>query len=84
VNGSSSPAAYDGSQFAKRGVVMVSFHYGTGRFGFFSLIWRGLPQRTAYSIKTDTLMDFSATGPVAKCDPWKDRLDLTGRLATQK
>jgi para-nitrobenzyl esterase len=36
VNGGSSPAVYDGSQFAKRGVVMVSFNYRVGRFGFFA------------------------------------------------
>ena len=36
VNGGSSPAVYDGSQFAKRGVVMVSFNYRLGRFGFFA------------------------------------------------
>ncbi|HEX4004665.1 MAG TPA: carboxylesterase family protein [Acidobacteriaceae bacterium] len=35
VNGGSSPAVYDGSQFAKRGVVFVSFNYRVGRFGFF-------------------------------------------------
>jgi para-nitrobenzyl esterase len=35
VNGGSSPAVYDGSQFAKDGVVFVSFNYRLGRFGFF-------------------------------------------------
>ena len=35
VNGGSSPAVYDGSQFARRGVVLVSFNYRVGRFGFF-------------------------------------------------
>jgi len=35
VNGGSSPAVYDGSQFARRGVVLVSFNYRLGRFGFF-------------------------------------------------
>jgi para-nitrobenzyl esterase len=35
VNGGSSPAVYDGSQFARRGVVFVSFNYRLGRFGFF-------------------------------------------------
>ena len=29
-------------------------------------------------------MDFSPSGPVAKADPWRDRLDLVERLATQK
>jgi para-nitrobenzyl esterase len=36
VNGGSSPAVYSGSQFAKRGVVFVSFNYRLGRFGFFA------------------------------------------------
>jgi para-nitrobenzyl esterase len=36
VNGGSSPAVYDGSPFAKRGVVFVSFNYRVGRFGFFA------------------------------------------------
>src|SRR4030095_12571336 len=32
VNGGSSPAVYDGSHFAKRGLVFVSFNYRLGRF----------------------------------------------------
>ena len=36
VNGGSSPAVYDGGAFARRGVVMVSFNYRVGRFGFFA------------------------------------------------
>jgi para-nitrobenzyl esterase len=36
VNGGSSPAVYDGSAFARRGVVLVSFNYRVGRFGFFA------------------------------------------------
>lgn len=36
VNGGSSPSVYDGSQFAKQGVVFVSFNYRLGRFGFFA------------------------------------------------
>jgi len=36
VNGGSSPAVYDGSQFAHGGVVFVSFNYRVGRFGFFA------------------------------------------------
>jgi para-nitrobenzyl esterase len=34
VNGGSSSAVYDGTQFAKRGLVFVSFNYRIGRFGF--------------------------------------------------
>ena len=36
VNGGSSPAVYDGGQFAKRGIVFVSFNYRLGRFGYFA------------------------------------------------
>jgi para-nitrobenzyl esterase len=36
VNGGSSPAVYDGSAFARQGVVFVSFNYRLGRFGFFA------------------------------------------------
>ena len=44
----------------------------------------GLPEWPAYQPKTDMLMDFTATGPVAKADPLKDRLDLVEQLAEQK
>ncbi|MBC3767095.1 carboxylesterase/lipase family protein [Neptunicella marina] len=36
VNGGASPAVYDGSEFARQGVVFVSFNYRLGRFGFFA------------------------------------------------
>ncbi len=36
VNGGTSPAVYDGTHFAERGVVLVSFNYRVGRFGFFA------------------------------------------------
>jgi para-nitrobenzyl esterase len=36
VNGGSSPSVYDGTAFAKDGVVLVSFNYRLGRFGFFA------------------------------------------------
>ena len=36
VNGGSSPSVYDGSAFARRGLVFVSFNYRVGRFGFFA------------------------------------------------
>jgi para-nitrobenzyl esterase len=36
VNGGSSPAVYDGSEFARQGVVFVSFNYRLGRLGFFA------------------------------------------------
>ena len=36
VNGGSSPSVYDGSAFARRGVVLVSLNHRLGRFGFFA------------------------------------------------
>jgi para-nitrobenzyl esterase len=42
VNGGSSPAVYDGTNFAKQGVILVSLNYRLGRFGFF-----GFPALTA-------------------------------------
>lgn len=36
VDGGTSPAVYDGSSFARRGVVLVSFNYRLGNFGFFA------------------------------------------------
>jgi len=36
VNGGTSPAVYDGSAFAKNGIILVSFNYRLGRFGFFA------------------------------------------------
>lgn len=36
VDGGTSPAVYDGSSFARDGVVLVSFNYRLGNFGFFA------------------------------------------------
>jgi para-nitrobenzyl esterase len=36
VSGGTSPAVYDGSRLAGKGVVLVSFNYRLGRFGFFA------------------------------------------------
>ncbi len=36
VNGGTSPAVYNGSEFARDGVVLVSFNYRLGNFGFFA------------------------------------------------
>lgn len=44
----------------------------------------GLPDWPSYHANGDVLMDFSENGPVAKPDPWKQRLDLTEKLATSK
>jgi para-nitrobenzyl esterase len=47
VDGGTSPAVYDGSEFARRGVVLVSFNYRLGNLGFFAfpaLAGAGAPQ----------------------------------------
>ena len=36
VDGGASPAVYDGTEFARDGVVLVSFNYRLGNFGFFA------------------------------------------------
>lgn len=36
VNGGGSPKVYDGSEFAKDGIVLVSFNYRLGNLGFFA------------------------------------------------
>ena len=41
----------------------------------------GLPTWPQYDPQRDVLLDFTAAGPVAKPDPWRTRLDLTGTLA---
>jgi para-nitrobenzyl esterase len=41
----------------------------------------GLPNWPAYTSKSDEIMDFTPTGPAAKADPWKARLDLTAASA---
>lgn len=47
VDGGTSPAVYDGSSFARRDVVLVSFNYRLGNFGFFAfpaLARAGMPE----------------------------------------
>ena len=50
-----SPAVYDGSQFAKQGVVLVSFNYRIGRFGFFAhpALSAEQPGRAARQLRAD-------------------------------
>jgi para-nitrobenzyl esterase len=43
----------------------------------------GLPKWPAYDAKSDVLLDFSMSGPVAVADPWKARLDLVEALAAK-
>ena len=41
----------------------------------------GRPKWPAYTEKDDVILDFAATGPAAKADPWKARLDIIERFA---
>jgi len=54
VNGGSSPAVYDGSKFAEKGVVFISANYRLGRFGFFAFPELTKETRTAWSAITDS------------------------------
>jgi para-nitrobenzyl esterase len=40
------------------------------------------PRWPAYTEKDDVIMDFAVTGPAAKADPWKTRLDIIERFAS--
>lgn len=43
----------------------------------------GLPAWPAYNAASDSMIDFTLTGPVAGTDPWKARLDLITALASK-
>ncbi len=60
VNGGSSPDIYDGSAFAKGGVIYVSFNYRLGRFGFF-----GHPALTAENADKGLLGNYGYMDQVA-------------------
>jgi para-nitrobenzyl esterase len=44
----------------------------------------GLPQWPRYNSAKDVLMDFTDNGPVAKRDPWEQRLNLTQQAITNQ
>jgi para-nitrobenzyl esterase len=44
----------------------------------------GLPDWPKYDSSSDMLMDFSDSGPTAKSDPWRERLDLTEKQEAQQ
>jgi len=44
----------------------------------------GRPHWPAHNAKTDMLMNFTNSGPVAEADPWKDRLDLIEATSASK
>lgn len=55
VDGGTSPAIHDGTQFARDGVVLVSFNYRLGNFGFFAF---PALERQPAGLRADyTLMD---------------------------
>ncbi len=56
VDGGTSPAIHDGTQFARDGVVLVSFNYRLGNFGFFA--FPALDRQPAGGLRGDyTIMD---------------------------
>lgn len=56
VDGGTSPAIHDGTQFARDGVVLVSFNYRLGNFGFFA--FPALDHPRAAGLRADyTFMD---------------------------
>src|SRR6185437_4668234 len=56
VDGGTSPAVYDGTAFARDGVVLVSFNYRLGNFGFFA--FPALSRQAAGGLLADyALMD---------------------------
>ena len=56
VDGGTSPAIYDGTEFARDGVVLISCNYRLGNFGFFA--FPALDGRAARRLRADyTLMD---------------------------
>jgi para-nitrobenzyl esterase len=60
VNGGTSPAIYDGSAFARDGIVTVSFNYRLGRFGFF-----GFPALTAANADGGRLGNYAVMDMIA-------------------
>jgi para-nitrobenzyl esterase len=44
----------------------------------------GLPAWPAYDVKQDVIMNFTADGPVAQPDPWRERLDLVQRYSARQ
>jgi para-nitrobenzyl esterase len=59
VNGGGSPAVYDGSNFARDGVILVSINYRLGRFGFF-----GFPALTA-NAKDEPVVNYGYMDQIA-------------------
>ena len=73
VNGGSSPAVYAGDQFAKQGIVFVSFNYRVGRFGFF-----GHPALTAANADGGHLGNYGYMDQIAALKWVKDNAKAFG------
>lgn len=73
VNGGSSPSVYDGSSFAKKGVIMVSSNYRLGRFGFF-----GHPQLTKENKDNGLLGNYGYMDQIAALKWIKDNIAAFG------
>ncbi len=73
VNGGSSPSVYAGDQFAKQGVVFVSFNYRVGRFGFF-----GHPTLTAAAADGGRLGNYGYMDQIAALKWVKDNAVALG------
>ncbi|MBT0727814.1 carboxylesterase family protein [Rosenbergiella australiborealis] len=73
VNGGSSTAIYNGESFAKSGVVMVSFNYRVGRFGFFAH-----PALTAEAGKDEPLGNYGYMDQIAALKWVKENIHQFG------
>lgn len=73
VNGGSSPAVYAGDRFARDGVVLVSFNYRVGRFGFFAH-----PALTAADADGGMLGNYGLMDQIAALHWVRDNIALFG------
>ncbi len=73
VNGGSSPAVYSGDRFARDGVVLVSFNYRVGRFGFFAH-----PALTAANADGGLLGNYALMDQIAALKWVRDNIDAFG------
>lgn len=73
VNGGSSPKIYDGTSFARDGVIYVSFNYRLGRFGFF-----GHPELTAQDADKGLLGNYGYMDQVAALEWVRDNIAAFG------
>nr|WP_246842026.1 carboxylesterase family protein [Caulobacter sp. FWC26] len=77
VNGGSSPAVYAGDRFARDGVVLVSFNYRVGRFGFFAH-----PALTAANADGGLLGNYGLMDQIAALHWVRDTIAAFGGIPT--